>query len=42
MLVAQSGILYGALLDEDGLPIPGASITVKGKNIGAQTDFDGN
>ncbi|MFP4845924.1 VIT domain-containing protein [Winogradskyella sp. PE311] len=26
----------------DGLPLPGASVVVKGTNRGAQTDFDGN
>ncbi|WP_179019400.1 vWA domain-containing protein [Winogradskyella forsetii] len=25
----------------DGLPLPGASVIVKGKNVGVQTDFDG-
>ncbi|UJH68617.1 carboxypeptidase-like regulatory domain-containing protein [Allomuricauda sp. SCSIO 65647] len=42
MLLGQHGVLSGTLLDNNGLPIPGASITVKGKNIGTQTDFDGN
>ena len=42
MLLAQQGILSGTLLDDNSLPIPGASIMVKGKNIGTQTDFDGN
>jgi len=29
MLLAQHGILSGTLLDNNGLPIPGASITSK-------------
>lgn len=33
-----SGFVY----DEEGLPLPGASIMVKGTTIGTQTDFDGH
>lgn len=32
-----SGVVY----DESGLPLPGASITLKGTNIGVATDFNG-
>lgn len=34
-----SGIVTSA---DDGLPLPGASVIVKGTTKGAQTDFDGN
>lgn len=39
---AQSKIITGNVTDQDGLPLPGVSITVKGTDNGAQTDFDGN
>ncbi|MCB0373949.1 MAG: carboxypeptidase-like regulatory domain-containing protein, partial [Muricauda sp.] len=42
ILLAQHGIISGTLLDDNDVPIPGANITIKGKNIGTQTDFDGN
>ncbi len=32
----------GKVLDEDGEPLPGASIVVKGTSTGTTTDFDGN
>lgn len=32
----------GTVLDENGLPLPGANILVKGTTNGASTDFDGN
>lgn len=39
---AQQGTVQGVLTTEaDGLPLPGASIIVKGTSIGVQTDFDG-
>lgn len=39
---AQEGIVSGVLTSEpDGLPLPGASIIIKGTSIGVQTDFDG-
>lgn len=31
----------GIVLDESGLPLPGANVIVKGTSIGTQTDFDG-
>ncbi|MES2575209.1 MAG: carboxypeptidase-like regulatory domain-containing protein [Bacteroidota bacterium] len=38
-----SQVLYqGNLIDEMGMPIPGATILVKGTNISASSDFDGN
>lgn len=32
----------GTVVDQDGLPLPGVNILVKGANVGTQTDFDGN
>ena len=32
----------GTVVDDDGLPLPGASVVEKGTNNGTQTDFDGN
>jgi TonB-linked SusC/RagA family outer membrane protein len=32
----------GKVVDEKGLPIPGVNILLKGTNISAQTDFNGN
>ena len=32
----------GTVLDDEGEPLPGASVVVKGTTIGATTDFDGN
>jgi len=34
--------IKGTVLDEDGTPLPGASIVKKGSTVGATTDFDGN
>ncbi|MGM0934838.1 MAG: SusC/RagA family TonB-linked outer membrane protein [Bacteroidota bacterium] len=39
---AQEKTISGTVIDEDGLPLPGVNIIVKGTNKGAQTDFDGN
>jgi len=36
------GRISGTISDEDGLPMPGVSILVKGTSNGTQTDFDGN
>ncbi|GAA4280308.1 DUF4139 domain-containing protein [Gaetbulibacter aestuarii] len=33
--------LSGVVMDEDGQPLPGATILVKGTTIGTSTDFDG-
>ncbi|GLB53064.1 hypothetical protein NBRC110019_21040 [Neptunitalea chrysea] len=38
----QEGIVSGTVNDSDGLPLPGCVIQVKGTDIGASTDFDGN
>ncbi|MBC8884166.1 carboxypeptidase-like regulatory domain-containing protein [Flavobacterium piscinae] len=32
----------GIVLDDFGLPLPGASIVIKGTNRGTTSDFDGN
>ncbi|TKG97363.1 SusC/RagA family TonB-linked outer membrane protein [Puteibacter caeruleilacunae] len=39
---AQQRTLKGSVVDENGEPIPGASIVVRGTTIGVTTDFDGN
>mgnify|MGYP000612977007 CR=1 FL=1 len=33
--------ITGSVTDENGIPLPGASVLVKGTTKGAQTDFDG-
>ncbi|WP_299796478.1 TonB-dependent receptor [uncultured Maribacter sp.] len=39
---AQNGIsVSGTVFDDNGQPLPGASIIVKGTTTGTQTDFDG-
>jgi len=42
ILFAQSKAITGTVVDENKMPLPGASILVKGLNIGLSTDFDGN
>ncbi|WP_127846781.1 alpha-2-macroglobulin family protein [Psychroflexus aestuariivivens] len=37
----KNGTVSGYVYDEDGLPVPGANILIKGTNRGTQTDFDG-
>lgn len=39
---AQERIVSGVVSDDMGLPLPGASILVKGTQMGTQTDIDGN
>ena len=40
---AQESItVQGTVLDNANLPLPGASVIVKGTTTGTQTDFDGN
>ncbi len=34
--------LKGKVTDSQGLPLPGATVTIKGTSVGASTDFDGN
>lgn len=35
-------MMHGTVIDSYGLPLPGANVVVKGTNVGASTDFDGN
>lgn len=39
---AQTKTVSGTVTDEDGLPLPGVNILLKGNSSGTQTDFDGN
>lgn len=39
---AQEKTISGNVTDQDGLPLPGVNIVVKGTANGTQTDFDGN
>ncbi len=39
---AQQQSVTGSVTDEDGLPLPGVNIIIKGTSTGVQTDFDGN
>ncbi|WP_348661720.1 VIT domain-containing protein, partial [Croceibacter atlanticus] len=34
--------ISGVIKDENGLPLPGVTIIIKGTRVGTQTDFDGN
>ena len=34
--------ISGTISDEDGVPLPGVNVVVKGTNNGTSTDFDGN
>ncbi len=38
----QERTITGTITDENGQPMPGASVQVKGASIGAVSDFDGN
>ena len=38
----QEKVITGTVIDDTGMPLPGASIVVKGTSKGASTDFDGN
>ncbi len=33
--------IKGKVIDVNGMPLPGANVVVKGKNISTSTDFDG-
>ncbi|AWX45551.1 TonB-dependent receptor SusC [Flagellimonas maritima] len=35
-------VITGTVTDQNGLPLPGVNVLVKGTNTGTQTDFDGN
>lgn len=39
---AQEKTISGVVYDENGLPLPSATVLVKGTTNGTQTDFDGN
>ena len=39
---AQEKTISGVVSDENGLPLPSATVLVKGTTNGTQTDFDGN
>ena len=39
---AQEKTVSGTVVDEDGLPLPGVNIIIKGTSTGAQTDFNGD
>lgn len=39
---AQEKTISGVVSDENGLPLPSATVLVKGTSNGIQTDFDGN
>ncbi len=39
---AQGKTISGTVSDQDGLPLPGVNIIVKGTTSGTQSDFDGN
>ncbi|MCX2680165.1 carboxypeptidase-like regulatory domain-containing protein [Galbibacter sp. EGI 63066] len=36
------GTISGTVTGQDGLPLPGVNVVIKGTSRGAQTDFDGN
>ncbi len=40
--LAQEQTISGTVTDEDGLPLPGVNVLIKGTSTGTQTDFDGN
>jgi TonB-linked SusC/RagA family outer membrane protein len=40
--VIASSVVSGKVLDENGQPLPGVSVKVKGTNLGTQTDAKGN
>lgn len=39
---SQLKTVSGNVTDENGLPLPGASVIIEGSSIGVATDFDGN
>jgi TonB-linked SusC/RagA family outer membrane protein len=41
LIFAQERVVSGVVSDNTGLPLPGASVLIKGSKIGTQTDFDG-
>jgi hypothetical protein len=41
LALAQEQTVTGTVSDESGLPLPGASVVIKGTNTGVSTNFDG-
>ena len=39
---AGQKVVSGTVVDENGVPVPGASVLVKGTTTGVSTDIDGN
>lgn len=39
---AQDMLISGTVIDDQGVPLPGANIVIKGTSTGTQSDFDGN
>ncbi|MGS2762631.1 TonB-dependent receptor domain-containing protein [Sinomicrobium sp. M5D2P9] len=42
MAIAQKKTVTGMVSDQEGQPLPGVNVIVRGSTKGAQTDFDGN
>lgn len=40
--ILNTKMISGTIADENGIPLPGVNIIVKGSTTGTQTDFDGN
>lgn len=40
--ILKEKVITGIIVDEDGLPLPGVNVIVKGTTKGVQTDFDGH
>ena len=38
----QAQTISGTVTDENGVPLPGATVTIEGSSDGVSTDFDGN
>lgn len=41
-VLAQTKEITGTVVDDSGIPLPGANVLIKGTTTGTQTDFDGN
>ncbi|WP_424492926.1 SusC/RagA family TonB-linked outer membrane protein [Salinimicrobium sp. GXAS 041] len=39
---AQTQTIYGTVVDDAGIPLPGANVILQGTSTGTTTDFDGN
>ena len=42
LMFAQEKTISGTISDQDGIPLPGATVLVKGTTNGVSSDFDGN